>query len=139
MNLLPRAVAFDLDDTLLATSAARIRRLRAVTSGTGVGVREALAIGEACFRAYQRGDLTWEEQRVRRWTLIGVPEDQAAGVDEDYRNYYASIRMRRGARSLIKRLRDHGVRLALVSNSEPEYVYARLHQLDLAHAFDYVF
>lgn len=132
------AVVFDLDDTLIASDRARMRKLRELL-GPGADLRRARAVAEECFESYQRGEVSWEEQRRRRWTAIGVRDDRAQLVDDDYRRHYESIRIRPGARALLTALRRGGSRLALISNSRPDYVEDRLRQLKLDSAFDHVF
>lgn len=116
---------FDLDGTLIASDRARIRKLRELL-GPGVKMRDVRAIAQECWEAYQRGECSWDEQRRRRWTGVGVPEERALQVDDDYRRHYETICIRPGARALLRDLKAAGARLALVSNSLPSYVEARL-------------
>ena len=64
------AAIFDLDDTLIASDRARMRKLRDLL-GPGADLRRARAIAQECWDAYQRGESSWDEQRRRRWTAIG--------------------------------------------------------------------
>jgi HAD superfamily hydrolase (TIGR01509 family) len=132
------AVVFDLDDTLIASERARMRKLGALL-GPGADLRRVRAIAEECWAAYQRGDCSWAEQRRRRWTAIGVLESRAVELDDEYRSHYRTIRIRPGARALLTGLKQRGIRLALVSNALPSYVEARLHEHRLEGYFDHVF
>src|SRR2546423_9650046 len=115
-----------------------MRKLRELL-GPGADLRGARAVAQEYFEAYQRGVYSWEDQRRGRWTAVGVPEDCAHLVDDDYRGHYESIRIRPGARALLTALRRRGLRLALISNSLPAYVEGRLRQLKLDSAFDHIF
>jgi HAD superfamily hydrolase (TIGR01509 family) len=133
----PSAVVFDLDDTLIASDRARIRTLRQLL-GPDADLRRAMAVSKECWDSYQRGDCSWDEQRRRRWTAIGIPEERADEIDHEFRAHYDTIRIRPGARALLLGLKHRGVRLAIVSNSQPSYVEARLRQHRLAGIFNHV-
>jgi HAD superfamily hydrolase (TIGR01509 family) len=132
------AAVFDLDDTLIASDRARVRKLRSLL-GPGVDLRRVRAVAQECWESYQRGECSWDEQRRRRWTGIGVAHERAIEIDDEYRAHYETIRIRPGARSLLAGLKQRGVRLALVSNSQPGYVEPRLREHRLDGIFDFVF
>ncbi|MBO0702982.1 MAG: HAD family hydrolase [Candidatus Dormibacteraeota bacterium] len=134
----PIAAVFDLDDTLIASDRARLRKLRQLL-GPGVDLHRVQEVARECWEAYQRGDCTWDEQRRRRWTAIGIPEERALEVDDAYRAHYETIRIRPGARALLTGLKDRDVRLALMSNSQPSYVESRLREHRLGGVFEFVF
>src|SRR5215470_6465830 len=102
--MLPLAVVFDLDDTLIASDRARIRKLRELL-GRGADLRQAMAVAMEWWNAYQRGECSWDEQRRQRWIAIGIPEDKAIAIDDDYRSHYDTIRIRPGARGLLTSLK----------------------------------
>jgi len=85
------------------------------------------------------GRLLLDEQRRRRWTALGVLESRADELDDEYRSYHRTIRIRPGARALLTGLKRRGARLALVSNAHPSYVEARLQEHRLEGFFDHVF
>lgn len=138
MEIALSCVVFDLDDTLIASDRARSRKLRELL-GPGADLRRVRAVAQECWEAYQRGECSWEQQRRRRWTAIGVPDDRALEVDDEYRAHYETIRIRPGARALVTGLKARAVRLALVSNSQPSYVESRLREHRLGGVFDFVF
>jgi len=115
-----------------------MRKLGALL-GPGADLRRARAIADECWAAYQRGDCSWDEQRRRRWTALGVLESRADELDDEYRSYHRTIRIRPGARALLTGLKRRGARLALVSNAHPSYVEARLQEHRLEGFFDHVF
>src|SRR6266481_4089939 len=136
--MVPTAVVFDLDDTLLASDRARTRALRQML-GPNADLHWARAVAQECWDAYQRGDCSWDEQRRRRWIAVGVPEERAIEIDDQYRAHYEAIRIRPGAKALLTGLKARGARLALLSNSRPSYVEARLREHRLSGLFDLVF
>ena len=134
----PAAAVFDLDDTLIASDRARMRKLRALL-GPDADLRRVRAVAQECWDSHQRGECSWDEQRCRRWTAIGVPEERAIAVDDEYRAHYETIRIRPGARDLLARLKRRAVRLGLISNSQPGYVDSRLREHRLGCIVDLVF
>ncbi len=70
---------------------------------------------------------------------MGVADETALAVDDEYRAYYDRIRKRRGATALLAGLKQRGVRVGLLSNNEPLYVSERLRQDGIATVFDVVF
>lgn len=60
-------------------------------------------------------------------------------MDEEYRAYHERIQKRQGAVALLMGLKQRGVLIGLLSNSELHYVNDRLRQHGIASAFDVVF
>ena len=133
----PAAVVFDLDDTLLASERARLRTLRRLL-GSPALVRRLARVNTESWRRYMAGEQTLEQHRIGRWAAVGIPEDEAAAVDVQYRAHYETIRIRLGARAMLAGLRSRGLRIGLLSNSTRDYVGARLAQVGLAACFDHV-
>jgi len=75
----PSAVIFDLDDTLIASDRARTRTLRQLL-GPNADFGRTKTVAQECWESYQRGECTWDEQRRRRWTAMGIAEDLALSI-----------------------------------------------------------
>lgn len=139
----PRALLFDLDDTLIDTRAA----FRAGTDAVcgrylahldGAGRDEAFRMWTAdangWYRRFAHGEMSFTEQRHRRAdelhaALGGEPLDEAAftGWNDLYHEHFtASWRLRAGVREVLEHLAAHGLGLGCVTNAGRDFQLAKL-------------
>jgi putative hydrolase of the HAD superfamily len=149
------AVLFDLDDTLHDDTATYRRAARGTASEIA---RERNVDEEALFAAYvAQAESFWKNLGVERFgtPLVGLRTAmwhaalRDAGIDdvplaeraaEAYNRYRRDhLRLWPGALPLLRRLRERGCRLALVTNGFAETHREKIVLLDLEDAFDAVF
>ncbi|MHB8571759.1 MAG: HAD family hydrolase [Candidatus Dormibacteria bacterium] len=111
----PATVIFDMDDTLIASAAARRRgRQAALPEGISASLH---ARGEwLWWRRYSMGECSIEELRLGRWTDVGLSVAEAEQADAIYRRVAGQIRVRPHARALLRELRRRGHRLVVLTN-----------------------
>jgi FMN phosphatase YigB (HAD superfamily) len=114
----------DLPETLVAAAA--------IPTSTPVGSLQLV-------ERYKTGLCTWDEHRRNRWAAIGLGGETGQVMDEEYRTYHERIHKRQGAVAPLVGLKQRGVFIGLLSNSEPPHVHRRLRQHGIASAFDVVF
>ena len=158
---LPKAILFDLDDTILSAYS------RPEAAWLAVAEEFALEIGtlapkELAARVQRHADRFWrnpEDHRVWRQNLGAARREivSAAMAELDAEScgaFAAEVGMRLadrftayrdekifvfpGARETIDTLRDAGVRLALVTNGDGPGQRAKLTRFDLAGCFDHI-
>lgn len=149
----PKAVLFDLDDTLYDHIAASRRGLEAwrarfdalAAANPDALEREHAEALEAVHVRLLAGELTLEEARISRTRSIfaryGLSLDapQAADAYDTYRAAYESHRtLVHGCVEVLDALVERGVRLAIVSNNRESEQHEKLAALDLARYFDAV-
>lgn len=134
MNSLPRpaAVAFDLDGTLVDTEAILIEAQRQTLMDFGI---TGLASDHP--RTFGMG---MEPGVARLSEFYGLKYEQALEV---FRPHWARLSATElismpGARDLLLRLKDEGVRMALVTSADPVHARNALNALDVPGAFECV-
>ena len=127
----PRAVIFDLWDTLVEWPAGEAARMRdRIAPLVGVAEEEFGRRWMAMYRASQTGPL------ANAFRVLGVPSEQiAAEVAERHAFARRALRARPGTTGVLAKLRGRGVRLAVLSVCSEE-VPARWPQTELAGLFD---
>ena len=156
---LPRAILFDLDDTLIrayaqpeeawrrllgafaepldAPDAAAIERVRAVVMDEARSLWSDQAIA-----AKWRLDIPGARRLSTRRALarLGYRDealaDRIADAFTELRR--TEYRLYPDAHATIDALRQHGVRLALVTNGSAEFQRAKIERFDLVHRFDHI-
>lgn len=148
MDRLPRAILFDLDETIISFGR-RALLLQEVAEEFGLPAGAAPAL-EAKFRWF------WsDEDRHRQWRFqleaarievtrlafqdLGIPAHVARPFAERFHAYReAQACCFPGALEALDELRARGVRLALVTNGEAVVQRAKVDRFDLARRFDHV-
>ena len=148
-----QAVLFDLDDTLYDhLHSARhgllaLRKRYAPMQDVSVGVLEdrysdAL---ETVHLRLLRGELTQTQARTLRMQQlfqsfqIKVSDDRAFAEYRQFRSDYDAVcQCVQGAQPLLRRLREQGLRLAIVTNNLVSEQFPKLEQLGIADQFDVV-
>lgn len=155
MSPLPRAMLIDLDDTLLASSAAARQAMAAVAdrlaADTGLPsapVREALRMAETWFwsderrRAHARMDQAGARARIVERALAALRVTAAVDAAALGRRFVAE-RLRvlepiAGALEAVAELRRRNVRLALVTNGSAAAQRAKIGRHAVDRRFDVV-
>ena len=162
MTTLPRAILFDLDDTILSAFGQAADQWRRVVGefADRLGAHEPGAVVEA-MQAYSR--YLWADQsRHKYWrhrigearrhivasalaelcTASGqtAPEQAVCDAIADRFNelQHAELRMFPGAHETLDRLKELGVRLALVTNGAAAPQRRKVERFALAHRFDHI-
>lgn len=154
MDAVPiRAVGFDLDDTLLDHTSSAQAGIRAWLGQRGIAGGDDIdevwiAIEHEFYGQHKAGLIDFGEQRRRRIAAImrhvgidAVPDD-AATLDAlflDYLAVYAeSWRAFDDVLGSLKRLRDTGLALGVLTNGNREQQEDKLRRVGLSDAFDVV-
>ncbi len=156
----PRAILFDLDETLLSFGE-RVEQIRHVVEAGGdygpLTPDQVVEAIEAAFRAH------WaDEARHRAWRAKPLIEarrsiaqeafialrrlgcqrltDEAAMLFAERFHAYreSQIRLFEGAHEVLDALRERGVRLALVTNGQGDVQRPKIERFDLARRFDHI-
>jgi HAD superfamily hydrolase (TIGR01509 family) len=130
-------VVFDLDDTLLAATRARLRANR-VLRQLGIHPLRWRAVGDAWWQRYVRGEITAEELRQGRWQAIGLVGDAAVAADNAWRAVAFDSEFRTGARRLLRQVRDAGLRTAILTNGTVDPQRGKIEKHGLAELVDLV-
>jgi putative hydrolase of the HAD superfamily len=131
------AVVFDLDDTLLAATRARIRANR-VLRELGIHPLRWRAVGDSWWRRYVQGEITTEELRHGRWLAVGLEGDAALAADRAWRAVAFDSEFRTGARRLLRQVRDAGLRTAILTNGTVDPQRRKIEKHGLAGLVDLV-
>ena len=148
MNHLPRAILFDLDDTLISFGRRRDHLHQAAEQfGLPAGTGDAL---EARFKHF------WDDPvRHREWRFklgearvhvmglafadLGLPADLARPVAERFHAWREEqVAFFPQAVETVDQLKAQGVKLALVTNGAAEPQRAKIERFELAHRFDHL-
>jgi len=161
MTLVPRAILFDLDETLLSFGERREQIAIALAAVEGrfspLSLAQAVEAIEATFKAH------WADQaRHKAWrakpliearlsialdafeTLEGLGAyDLTAAHAAAFAHAFHSYRERNitlfpGALETLDELRARGVRLGLITNGQGEIQRAKIDRFDLARRFDHI-
>jgi putative hydrolase of the HAD superfamily len=156
---LPRAILFDLDDTLIRAYAqpeeAWTRLLHIFSAH--LDAHDAAAIERVRVAVMEESRTFWADQKVAaRWRLdikgarrlavrqglvrLGQKDDELADRIADAFTEMRSkeYRLYPDAHATVDALRAAGVRLALVTNGASEIQRAKIERFDLAHRFDHI-
>lgn len=130
---LPKAVLFDLDNTLHSLTAARLAAVSAVAAWLGD------AGGDLPF-LFLHNDKPGMPEDVLSAFLTGKNrQDETAAASVLYHTLERScITPFPGIPDLLTKLRNAGIRLAVITNSDPDEAALRLASLDLAGFFETV-
>lgn len=131
-TLLPDALIFDLDGTIVDTEVSEFGAIKAVWAEHGLHYTPALYEGH--IGTVSRGD-AWLDELAAAY---GRPIDIAAAEATRrtmHRAITAELRARPGIVQLIEDAAVAGVPMAIASNSPEWWVIARLEALDLQHHF----
>lgn len=148
MDHLPRAILFDLDDTLLSWGRRR-EQLQVVAGEFALGLDVAEAL-EAKYRWFWSDRARHREYRfsllegrieVARLAFadLGLDDELARAVGRRFHAYREEqAGMFPGAVETIDALKAHGVKLALVTNGDAPTQRSKVDRFDLARRFDHV-
>ncbi len=156
---LPRAILFDLDDTLIRAYAQpedAWRRLLHVFSAH-LDAHDAPAIEEVRIAIMEESRAFWSDRVAAAKWRLNIPEARRLAVRQGFRRLGrtdeeladriadAFTEMRRNeyrlypdAHATVDALRDAGVRLALVTNGASDLQRAKIERFDLAHRFHHI-
>ena len=156
---LPRAILFDLDDTLIRAYAQPEEAWRRLlqTFAAPLGADDDSAVESVRVAVMEEARAFWSDQAAAaKWRLdiagarriavrqglarLGRADDELAdriadAFTEMRRNEY---RLYPDAHATVDALRTAGVRLALVTNGAGKVQRAKIERFDLAHRFDHI-
>jgi putative hydrolase of the HAD superfamily len=132
-----RAVVFDLDDTLIAATRARIRANR-VLRELGIDPLRWRVVGDDWWRRYVQGEITPQELRHGRWLAVGLDGDAAVAADRAWRAVAFDCEFRIGARRLLREVHDAGLRTAILTNGTIDPQRRKIEKHGLAQLVDLV-
>ncbi|OLT44750.1 haloacid dehalogenase [Serinicoccus sp. CNJ-927] len=143
---MPRAVIFDLDDTLVDQRTAAHEAVVSWAAELGVVGPEVArrwdAVAERHYRRYQRREITFQEQRrerVREFLGRELSDDGADIVFAGYLSRYeAGWRVFPDVPPVLDRLAGHGIRLAILTNGESQQQLRKLDRVGLTERFEAV-
>lgn len=156
----PRAILFDLDETLLSFGD-RVAQIRRVVAACGdhhpLSREEVVDTVEAAFRAFwadEEGHRAWrakpliEARRaiareafsaLRERGCLRLTDSDAIRFAEHFQAYRESqIGLNAGAHETLDELRARGVRLALVTNGQSVVQRPKIQRFDLERRFDHI-
>lgn len=134
---LPKAVLFDAGGTLLLQDPDEIGRLLGTRIDASAAHRAHYhAMAEYSDLRIHGSDLGWDWWLERYFTLLEVPDPHLAG-ERVRRGYGLWNHPLDGARQAVSRLRQNGVRVAVVSNSDGS-VAESLAVAGLADEFEFI-
>lgn len=131
------AVVFDLDDTLLAATRARLRANR-ILRELGIHPLRWRAVGDAWWLRYVRGEISGDELRHGRWHALGLDGEAAVAADTAWRAVAFDSQFRVGARRLLAHVREAGLRTAILTNGTIDPQRRKVEKHGLAALVDLV-
>ncbi|MGQ3028890.1 MAG: HAD family hydrolase [Ferrovibrionaceae bacterium] len=161
MTALPRAILFDLDDTIISAYSRPDAAWLVVVDefADRLAPLPPLAVMEAVMTESRISweDPAWQQRwrmrlnEARRGIVIGafrrlaaaghaIPSDEVAVALADRYSAYRQEQMHLfpGAHAVIDGWKQRGVKLALVTNGAAEVQRAKIARFDLAHRFDHI-
>ena len=132
-----RAVVFDLDDTLLAATRARVRSNRFLRE-LGIHPLTWRAVGDRWWERYVEGEISSEELRHGRWLALGLEGEAAVAADTAWRAVAFDLEFRTGARKLLREVRGAGLRTAILTNGTIDPQRRKIEKHGLAALVDLV-
>jgi putative hydrolase of the HAD superfamily len=144
-----KVVLFDLDDTLVDQEGASRAALLDWLPELGLGLDDPdelvtawSTIAEAAYSRYQRRELTFAEQRtvrVREFLGIDATDDEAAELFSGYLSRYQEAWTAfDDAVPALRRVRDAGLVVALLTNGDTAHQRLKLDRTGLAEHLDVV-
>ncbi|WP_461752451.1 HAD family hydrolase [Methanocorpusculum sp.] len=127
----PRAVIFDMDNTLHDLRGARIAAADALMAYCGV-------FGDLQFYSLNRNPPTLIEDSVTAYIADGVEGDFNECTWLYHTLEHACISLFDGMNEVLKALKTNGVKLAIISNADPEETERRLNTMHIMPYFDAV-
>lgn len=127
----PRAVIFDMDNTLHDLRGARFAAADALMAYCGV-------FGDLHFYSLNRNPPTLIEEAVSAYIADGVPVDPEVCAWLYHKLEHTCISAFDGMRDVLNTLKMDGVKLAIISNADPEETERRLNTMHLKSYFDVV-
>src|SRR5579871_6690467 len=159
MPALPKAILFDLDDTLIRAYAQpedAWRRLLHVFAAH-LDAHDAAAIERVRIAVMEASRAFWNDQKEAAKWRLNIPQARRLAVrqglarlgnhDEPLADKIADAftEMRRNeyrlypdAHATVDALREAGVKLALVTNGASEFQRAKIERFDLEHRFHHI-
>ncbi|MGH7911106.1 MAG: HAD family hydrolase [Candidatus Dormibacteraceae bacterium] len=132
-----QAVVFDLDDTLLAATRARLRSNR-VLRELGVHPLRWRSLSDGWWRRYVAGEITSEQLRHGRLAALGFDRAAAVAADAAWRAVAFDSEFRTGARMLLRQTREAGLRTAILTNGTIDPQRGKIEKHGLAELVDLV-
>jgi HAD superfamily hydrolase (TIGR01509 family) len=134
-----RAIAWDVDGTLVDSEPLHLRALQSVCDAHGVDITD---FGDTPFVGVAIGDV-WRLLATRFESKFKKQTDNAEGqfrraITRYYLQHSSEVRVLSGARQALKHLSSLGVSLAAVSNSERPIVLANLRTTGVLDLFQVV-
>ena len=134
-----RAMAWDVDGTLVDSEPLHLRALQSVCDAHGVDITD---FGDTPFVGVAIGDV-WRLLATRFESKFVQQADNAEGefrraVTQYYLKHSSEVRVLPGARQALEHLSSLGVSLAAVSNSERPIVLANLRRIGVLDLFQVV-
>ena len=134
-----RAMAWDVDGTLVDSEPLHLRALQSVCDAHGVDITD---FGDTPFVGVAIGDV-WRLLATRFESKFVQQADNAEGefrraVTQYYLEHSSEVRVLPGARQALEHLSSLGVSLAAVSNSERPIVLANLRRIGVLDLFQVV-
>ncbi len=127
-----RTIVVDLDDTLIASARARARGRRHLLQ-YGIDGRAFAAADRRWWQLFSTGAYSIEDLRLGRLADVGVTGPDAKKIDAAYRAIGNDIRIRVGARRLLRELKAAGFRTVILTNGtvDPQRHKVERHRLHL--------
>jgi putative hydrolase of the HAD superfamily len=131
----PRAIVFDLDDTLYPYRRFLASGFAAIAAAVGDRHRlDARRVFHTLMRA-SRGEARGREIQ-HGFAELALPDHEVAREVARFRDHHPRLRLPPVSARLLARLRDAGWRLGILTNGPRDIQGRKLHSLGLAAAFD---
>jgi putative hydrolase of the HAD superfamily len=153
VSKLPKAILFDLDDTIInaytqpelawlavtTEMAGAIAPLTPDEATTAVGAFARAFWADAQRHRLQRQDLRTARRAIVSGALPALPAEAANRLADRFTSYRdEQMHLFEGAHDTIDELNRLGVKLALITNGDGPGQRAKVNRFDLAHRFDHI-
>lgn len=132
------AVVFDLDDTLVAATAAMNRAIAESCAVCGLGAADLRRADRRLWPLVEAGSCSIPEYRLRRWVECGLDPARAAEVDAHFLKRFCDVRLRHGARRTLEALRARGHAIGVFTDRAADTQRAKLERVRLDPLIDVV-
>jgi HAD superfamily hydrolase (TIGR01549 family) len=129
-------LVFDLDDTLVAGTAAMNRAIRECCGAVGIESSALLHAHANVWSLVESGNLSIPAYRIRRWMECGLNKAQAVAIEERFFNRFCDVRLRLGARRVVETLRARGYAIGILTDGPDDTQRAKLERVRLADLID---